>query len=339
MDNQQNYQKPYYGEELEINLADYLRVIWRRKKPILTIFILVVIIAIITSFLMPKIYKIDTSLEIGGVGGAIIEQSTQLVEKIKGDTYGEVVKEKLQIPEAKYPTIKVESPKDTKLVKMTIESADPQKAKTILEEIDNLILVEHQEEIKVKIDLINQNIKTTEEQIKLTESDIEKTKNKIKPIESDIGRIKNKIAFAEEEKTNLEAKIEALQKVLPYQQDPGTQFALFDTKENLANKKKEIENLYMTINSLNRTKEDLEVQINRLKKTIEDLNSQINTLKASLDDIKPTKIVKNPTVSDWPIKPNKKLNVIISGILGLFVAIFYAFIAESFEKSKKSKNI
>jgi len=217
---------------------------------------------------------------------------------------------------------------------MTIESADSEKAKNILEEINNLILAEHQEKIKVKIDLINQDIKTIEEKIKLTESDIERTKNKLKPIDSDIERIENKIVFAEEEKNNLEAKVEALQKVLPYQQDPGTQFALFDAKEKLANKKQEIENLYLSINSLKRTKEDLEVQINSLKTSIESFNAQINSLRASLDDIKPTKLAKSPTVSEEPIKPRPLLNIVIAAILGLFIGVFLAFFKEWWEKAK-----
>jgi len=257
-----------------------------------------------------------------------------VVEKIKGDVYGIFVREKLQIPEEKYPKIKVENPKETNLITLAIESAKPPESKNILEEVNNLILAEHQEKIKTKKELIEQDIKTTEGKIKLVESDIEKTKNKIKPIDSDIERIENKIVFAQEEKNNLEAKIDALQKVLPYQQDPGTQFALFDTKEKLANKKQEIENLYLTINSLRRSKEDLEVQINSLKTNIESLNAQINALKASLEEIKPTQVIKSPTVSEKPIKPNKKLNIVIAAVLGLFAGVFLAFFQEWWEKSK-----
>ena len=168
----------------------------------------------------------------------------------------------------------------------------------------------------------------------MVESDVEKTKNKIKQIDEDIKRIENKIENANEEKKNLEAKIEALEKVLIYQQDPGTQFALFDTKEKLANKKQEIENLYLTINSLRRSKEDLDVQINFLKTNIESLNAQINALKASLDEIKPTQIIKSPTISEEPVKPKPLLNIVIAAVLGLFVGVFLAFFKEWWEKNK-----
>jgi capsular polysaccharide biosynthesis protein len=334
-------EEKFQTEYDEIDLMDYVKVILKRKWLILVIFFGAAIAAGIFSFLMPKVYRIDTSLEVGIIERAtatmpeqLVELPTQLVEKIKGDVYGISVREKLGISEEKYPKIKTENPKDTRLINLAIESAEPQKAKNILEEINNLILVEHQEIIKTKKELIEQDIKTTEDKIKLVESDIEKTKNKIQPINEDIKRIENKIANAEEEKENLEAKVDALQKVLPYQQDPGTQFALFDTKEKLANKKQEIENLYLTINSLKRSKEDLDVQINSLKTNIESLNAQINALRASLDEIKPTQVIKSPTVSEKPIKPNKKLNIVIAAVLGLFVGVFLAFFQEWWEKSK-----
>ena len=318
----------------EIDLMDYVKVILKRKWLILAVFFGAAIVAGVFSFLMPKVYKIDTSLEVGQIAGEAVEVPGQVVEKIKSDVYGVFVREKLQIPEEKYPKIKIENPKDTNLITLVIESAKPPESKNILEAINNLILAEHQEKIKTKKELIGQDIKTTEDKIKLVESDIEKTKNKIEPINEDIKRIENKIANAEEEKENLEAKVDALQKVLPYQQDPGTQFALFDTKEKLANKKQEIENLYLTINSLKRSKEDLDVQINSIKTSIESLNARINALKASLDEIKPTQVIKSPTVSEKPVKPNKKLNIIIAGILGLFVGVFLAFSQEWWEKSK-----
>jgi len=318
----------------EIDLMDYVKVILKRKWLILAVFFGAAIVAGVFSFLMPKVYKIDTSLEVGQIAGEAVEVPGQVVEKIKSDVYGIFVREKLQIPEEKYPKIKIENPKDTNLITLVIESAKPPESKNILEAINNLILAEHQEKIKTKKELIGQDIKTTEDKIKLVESDIEKTKNKIEPINEDIKRIENKIANAEEEKENLEAKVDALQKVLPYQQDPGTQFALFDTKEKLANKKQEIENLYLTINSLKRSKEDLGVQINSLNTNIESLNAQINALKASLDEIKPTQVIKSPTVSEKPVKPNKKLNIAIAGILGLFVGVFLAFSQEWWEKSK-----
>jgi len=291
MDQEEKIQTEYD----EIDLMDYVKVLLKRKWLILAIFLSAAIVAEVFSFLMPKVYKIDTALEIGQVAGVPIEDPGQVVEKIKGDVYGIFAREKLGIPEEKYPKIKTENPKDTRLISLAIESAEPQQAKNILEEINNLILAEQQEKIKVKKGLLENNIEVAKK---------------------DIERIKAKIGFLEEERKNLEAKVEALQKILPYQQDPGTQFALFDTKEKLEQKKQEIENRYLEINSL---------------------ENQINSLQGQIEDIRPTQVIESPTVSASPIKPRPLLNIVIAAILGLFIGVFLAFFQEWWEKSLPSR--
>ncbi len=337
-----NQEHKIQAEYDEIDLMDYVIVIFKSKWLIFGVFLVAVITAIVLSSVMTKVYKIDTSLEIGvtrkqvaaGLSN-LIENPIQIKEKINSDIYGILIRERLGT-EGGYPKTKVGNPKNTSLIQIGIESSNIQRAKNILEEMNNLILAEHEEKIESAKKLIENNIKTIEDKIQLVESDIEKTKNKIEPIESNIERIENKIEHTKEEENNLEAKVEALEKVLVYEQTPGTQFALFDTKEKLANKKQEIESLYLQINSLEITKEDLDVKINSLKTNIEDLNAQINSFKASLDEIKPTKVIKTPTVSKNPIKPRKMLNITIAGVLGIFIGTFLALGKEWWQKLKKS---
>ena len=303
--------------------------------------VLAVIAAAGFSFYMPKVYDISTSLEIGvidkeGEGDfELIEEPGQIVAKIESDVYGVLVRKELQVSEEDYPKIKTENPKNTNLVVTKIESDETEQSKNILEKINNLILGEHQIVVENKKQLIEKGISTTEDKIQLSQSDIEKTENKIYPTDRDIQRIKNKIIHCQEEERNLKNKVEALEKVLVYEQTAGTQFALFDAKEKLARKKQEIENLYLNINNLERTKQDLWMQINSLQVDIKNFNTEIELLKSSLNDIKPTKIIKVPTVSEEPVKPRPLLNIVIAGVLGLFMGTFLAFFKEFWEKSNK----
>jgi len=269
-----------YEEKIsdEIDLMDYLKVILKRKRVILGFCFGLAVLVGILSYLMPKVYKIDTLLEVGRVGGEPLEAPWQVVEKIDNDVYGIQIREKIKISEEEYPKIKTENPKDTNLVLVEIESSDPQKSKNILKELNELILKEHQAEIEIKKELL----------------------------EKDIERLKSKTASLEEEKKNLEAKVEALEKVLLYQQTPGSQFALFDTKEKLEKKKQEIEDLYF----------------------------QINSLERFLEDIQPTKIAKIPTISEKPVKPRPLLNIVIAGVLGSFIGTLWVFLREWWEKNK-----
>ncbi|MBU4274304.1 hypothetical protein KKE19_00620 [Patescibacteria group bacterium] len=297
----------------EMSSIDYIKVILKRKWFILSLFFLAVILTGIFSFLLPKVYQIDTSLEVGRIDGvvvALVEDPGQVKEKIDSDVYGVLIREKLQISEENYPKIKAENPKNTNLIKIKIESANTQQSLSILEEINKIISEEHQEKLEFKKELL--------------EKDIEFLENNIEVAGKGTERVKTKIGFLEEEKKNLEAKVEALQKILPYQQDPGTQFALFDTKEKLAQKKLEIEDRYLGINSL-------ETEIGSFK-------SQINSLQKQIKDIWSTQIIKTPTVSKNPIKPRLLFNVAVAGFLGLFSGIFLAFGKEWWEKESLQKN-
>jgi len=267
----------------EINLMDYIRVVIKRKRMIFGVFLAVVIAAAVYSFFIcPKIYKVDTLIEIGKIEGSSIEELPQVIEKLDNDVYGIPVREKLKIPVAQFPKIKTKNPLGTRLLTIQIESSQPEFAKEILGETNNLIIADHQNEIKVKKGLVEKNIE----------------------------RLKNKVSLLEEEKKNLEKKEKSLEWLSPYEkiseQLTGSLFLFLDLREKLSAKSQEIENLYM----------------------------QINSLQASLDDIKPTQIVKTPTISNGSVSPRPVLNIVIATALGIFLGTFLAFSKEWWEKNK-----
>jgi capsular polysaccharide biosynthesis protein len=65
-----------------------------------------------------------------------------------------------------------------------------------------------------------------------------------------------------------------------------------------------------------------------------DLSNQANGLEASLKSCEGFKIINYAQLPAAPIKPNKKLNILIAGVLGLFVGIFVAFFLEFWQKGK-----
>lgn len=64
------------------------------------------------------------------------------------------------------------------------------------------------------------------------------------------------------------------------------------------------------------------------------LINQANSLKTSLKDCEDFKVINYAQLPGAPIKPNKKLNILIAGVLGLFVGIFVAFFLEFWQKGK-----
>ncbi len=64
------------------------------------------------------------------------------------------------------------------------------------------------------------------------------------------------------------------------------------------------------------------------------LTDQANSLKVSLKNCEDFKIINYAQLPAVPIKPNKKLNILIAGVLGLFVGVFVAFFLEFWQKGK-----
>lgn len=251
----------------EIDLMDYVKVILKRKRMILIVSLIAIIVAGVFSWSSPKVYKIDTTLEIGRIGIRAIEAPKQVAEKINDRVYGWI------------SGIKINNPANTNLIKIEAISREPQETKKILEDINELILADH-----------NNNKINAQKNL----------------LENDIERLKTTIGSLEEEKTNLKAQIEILQKIPPEEQTPASQFVLFSTRGELEEKKQDIEDLYLQINSLQRL----------------------------LEDIQLTKIIKIPIISERLVKPRLLLNIVVAAVLGIFIGLFLAFFQEWWKKNK-----
>jgi len=118
-------------EEQEIDLVDYIKVIMKRKWVIIGITIGAIIIAGISTLLLPKTYKVSAILEIGQISTFVPETSIQLQEKLNRGSYNELLREKLNI--TSIPGIEVSAPNGTNLVVMETITKNPQEGTKVLE--------------------------------------------------------------------------------------------------------------------------------------------------------------------------------------------------------------
>jgi capsular polysaccharide biosynthesis protein len=70
------------------------------------------------------------------------------------------------------------------------------------------------------------------------------------------------------------------------------------------------------------------------RKLYNDLSNRANSLEASLKDCEDFKIINYTQLTITPPETNKKLNIAIAGVLGLFIGIFVAFFLEFWQKGK-----
>jgi len=289
MENQQ--QEEYQEIDLHSTISTFIK----KLRLILGITFFFAVAALVVSFILPKVYRVASSLEVGFIIDSekpgIIENPIQLKEKIDKDIYGQRIREQLKISQKDYPKIKVENMKGTNVLSLSTDSSKPDQAKQVLETINNLITTQHGKEVE------------------LMKKDVE---SKIEIEKKDIERLQNKIQSLDREKNILENKIIALQAIPIVERNAGTQFVLFDNKEKLEEKKQEIENLYQAINSSQNT---------------------INSLETKIQQSRLTTVIKDPAISERPVGPRPLLNTFLGVLLGFFVGTFLAFSIEWWKKN------
>jgi len=101
-----------------------------------------------------------------------------------------------------------------------------------------------------------------------------------------------------------------------------------DLNASLKDLKKELTEKKLILAQLNREYSAKEKLYNNFYKQVEEL--RLSSAGES-DLLKITSLAYEPRE---PIKPNKKLNILIAGVLGLFVGIFVAFFLEFWQKGK-----
>jgi len=78
----------------------------------------------------------------------------------------------------------------------------------------------------------------------------------------------------------------------------------------------------------------LNTEIDKINNEIEDVKNEIGFLNERKGRIDYTQLIKEPTSSISPVSPKKKLNVLIAGILGLFIFTALAFFLDYLEKQR-----
>jgi capsular polysaccharide biosynthesis protein len=195
--------------ENEIELIDYLNVIWKRKWLILIpTFILVILVAVI-SFLLPKKWEVDAIIQPsklftqdsqGRFEEIVVVDPKQVAGQINQESYNNIIAAELNIDIRDFPELKAENLKDTNLVRVTVREKDVQKAKVILSSLYKNLKKDFDKKIDVEIKgldtqiAVNQNnikqndiaIKDNENQIAFRRLQIKDKENEIKTKENEI---------------------------------------------------------------------------------------------------------------------------------------------------------
>jgi len=328
-------------EEDEIELMDFLTVIWKRKWIIIIPTLICILVAGIISYLLPKKWEIDAVIQPSKFLAQTVESqlsqdvfvySKQIAEQINQRVYDNQIAAELNLHIREFPGLRAENIRDTKLVRVSIRESDVEKAKRILNSLFIHLKKELDEKADIEMKEIEAQIKANEIKRMRIEEDITAFRNMLntvkkrkKEIEREIGEAKNRISLLEKEqrlslKKESRSETESLAMLL-YSNEIQQSLQYYNTLAELLSEKKIEE-------------ENINLEIGNREERIKQVENETNILNEKKRRIDFTKLIKEPTSSLSPVAPRKNFNVLLAGILSLVIFTIFAFFLEYIEKRK-----
>ncbi|MBL7156561.1 MAG: hypothetical protein ISS92_00215 [Candidatus Omnitrophica bacterium] len=326
--------------EQEVNLSDYVKVILKRKKTIFLIFLATTIAAAIISFLMPKSYEIsmiiEPSLEITkGNKQLYLDSPKNIAAKIRGEAFNlSVLRISNVDPGRKKLSLKVTQPKDSTLVKISIEEPKS-KIDTGVRLLNNLFIKmteTYQSHIDYKKEMFTKEAAVVSNIIESKKDSIALREKELKILEEREASLLGELKIVKENSEKLIAQRDAL--LIDKTNKNGMSSLLYSNvvQQNISY----FSTLSDQLMSLKSRKENLLNEIECLNKDIENLKTQIDTIGLQKNQIQNIKFVQKPQALPFPVRPKKMKNIAVAGILGLFLGVFIAFFREFWEKEMKN---
>jgi len=295
-------------------LIDYLGVIWKWKLLIILIAVVCAITSGVVSFVLPKIYQSSVIVEVGRVprhrGTAReqiepIEDIESVSEVLESDEMLSKIKEKFNL-QATLGGIRarldvepilgkyIGSRLEARLIKITFEGRDPQLTVDVLNALSASLIKQHLKEYQASIESLDEEINNSQDEISLQNDYQKVVREQIKVAERAIVETKKELS-------QLSLKNISPLEVL------FLRSTLRDQEEIIADFHEEVKNVQLSIQHL----KNKVVYLNNMRAVSEN-----------------TKVRNKPIKPDGPVRPKKKLNAIIGGVVGLVAAIILAFFFE-----------
>jgi LPS O-antigen subunit length determinant protein (WzzB/FepE family) len=328
-------------EEKQIELIDYLQIIWRRKWIIVMGTIFSIIIAGTVSLLLKPVYEIDAIIQpgklfiqdqAGNFNQFVIEQPQQIADKVSHKSYDANIASELKISEEDLPKMAAENIKNTLLARIWIRNHDIKLSKKVLDSLISFIKKDMDEKIDIALNNVDSGIKSNEIEKERRMGEIEILKKKLRildqrknDIAGEMQSIKDKVGEIEKEQLKVlkkegRSEIESMAMLL-YSNEIQQSLEYYD----ILNEKLIRERL---------DEEDVNSSIQDETAQIAKLDTLITNLKQRKGMIDHTKIIKAPTSSVHPVKPKKDLNILMAAILSIVVFSVLILLIENVKKYK-----
>jgi uncharacterized protein involved in exopolysaccharide biosynthesis len=268
--------RDYYDDE--IDLRDLILVVWRYRKLIVGLLLASLLIGAVISFAITPMYQVQAKISIGNYavdsdsGEAQMTPGTAREMLLSRDFF----QEEAWGEGTNAGELSVTPVENTNILDITLDTSDPQQGEALLKELINLFDERTREQYERSIELIDDNLKLTEIELKEIEQNIEQTRELLENTEA--------------------SSVSEVQ-----------QAGLLDTLSRFLQQRDKL-----------------------LEKKLQS--------EQKLNSIEGMQVLERPEASTAPVSPNKKLNVVLAGVLGLMVGVFGAFTVDYFRRNPLKLN-
>jgi len=318
-------------------LIDYLGVLWKWKLLIVLIAVVCAVTSGVISFVLPKIYQSSAILEVGRVPryrGASreqiepIEDIESVSEVLESDEMLSKIKEKFDVQTTLggiRASLDVEpilgkyigSRLQARLIKITFEDQDLQLTVDVLNTLSDSLIEQHLKEYQASIESLDEQIDNSQKKARIISSEIDLQNSYQKVVHEQIKVAEKAIAETRKELSQLSLKNISPLEVL------FLRSTLRDLEGRIAGFHQELKNV--------------ELSIKEREKDVQDLRDEIVYLEHMRAVSENTEVRNKAIKPDTPIRPRKKLNAIIGGVVGLVAAIVLAFFFEYLQTMRVRK--
>ncbi len=331
--------------EDEIELMDYLKVLWKWKYLILVGTLVCAIGAAVVSLNMTKVYSITMVLQPGmvkviDVSKIVYIDSPQNIKGVieAGGFNRQVLKNikfPNQEPAPESVKFRVTIPKETNVVEVLNETPHPNIGIQITKNLYHAMLKQYGKLVEYYGEEHDMEIAQRMSEIDDQKAVLNATKKEIHILEKVINELEAEVGPVKENTTSL---IKQREKFISNETDTRNILSamLFTNtiQQNIALNKTFRDDL-----SGHRTrKEELSLKLETTQNRIKRLLTEIKSLEFKKNSIQNIQIIKPPERSLRPIKPKTRLNVMLAGVMGLFLTVFLAFFVEYISKYKSRED-
>ncbi len=320
------------AEEVEIDPSQYIKMIVKRKKTFITVFLLIFVIGSIYVLFTPRIYKILMLIQPPVIGPSLtgandFESAENLKGLIVNSVFNEELRGKFDLESSNDKLeFKVEIPSKTNILQVSINLEEKKKelGVNLLQSLSKSITNMFAKSIEARVAEVSNKIK-------INDRGIINAKEKAKNLQQQIKEITvREEKIMEELKTVNLYTTQIWDKRDLYFKDSttsGNSPALF-----LASF---LQNNTSYLNQLNTLASNLSIRRSNLDLDLINIDSQINTFQMEIDKLSSEKdfisnlrVVAHPRVSFNPIDSGKKITLVLSIAIGLFLGVFAVFLQE-----------